>query len=210
MGGNCIGNFWKDRFWIKTCYKDNDLYIPKKQYQPKTCLYYESCLGTKKPLWLCNHIRNKTFLVTSIVVAHRAWQVTVGKLFQAGPFGELNLMPMSPQFKKNCKLPDFFPCFLSNSIAERHDAIKALCFSISLCAVSFYFHFIFSLCNFSVHWWSPQSAGPKYLTLSSSWATIRLMWGSFVCLVSCTCCVSCKYSNKKHAMFLSISWLCAF
>lgn len=43
-------------------------------------------------------------------------------------------MPMIPLFKKNCKLADF--SLLSNSIAEQHDAIKAVCFSTSLCAES--------------------------------------------------------------------------
>lgn len=50
-------------------------------------------------------------LVSSIVVGHRAWQVTVGKLLHTGPFGELNVMPMIPQFKKNCKWADFLLLF---------------------------------------------------------------------------------------------------
>lgn len=80
-------------------------------------------------------------------------------------------MPMSPQFKKNCKLPDFFFFFfcgfLSNSIAEQHDAIKALCFSISLSAVSFYFISLAYFCTLM------KSAELKYLPLSHP--AIRLM-----------------------------------
>lgn len=129
----------------------------------------------------------KLFWCTSIELGRRAWQVTVGKLFQAGPFGELNLMPMVPQFKKNCKLPDFF--FFRCYFVKRHSRAawcnkNTLLFHLTVCTkpALHYLALTFLLC-FCVHWWQwyADRMQNQHIRL---WTTIRLMWGK-----ACMSCV---------------------